>query len=68
MESKEVLIAYNVELGRIFKVRYGIPKNPQNYTWLCRTCDKPVFYNQNENCFKHRGQKPEGFELETIEH
>jgi len=31
MESKEVLIAYNVELGRIFKVHYGLPKNPQNY-------------------------------------
>ncbi|MBA7700501.1 hypothetical protein ES703_109215 [subsurface metagenome] len=68
MESKEVLIAYNVELGRIFKVHYGLPKNPQNYTWICRNCDKPVFYNQYENCFKHRGQKPEGFEPETIEH
>ena len=27
METKEVLIAYNVELGRIFKVGYGLQKN-----------------------------------------
>jgi len=27
MESKEVYVAYNIELGRIFKVQYGLPKN-----------------------------------------
>ena len=66
MESKEIYIAYNVELGRIFKVGYGLPKNPQNYTWMCRTCKKPVFYNQYERCFKHRGKKPEDFEHTLI--
>ena len=68
MEDKEVLIAYNQELGRIFKIGYGLPKNPKNYTWLCKNCKKPVFYNEHLNCFKHRGLKPEGFEPETIEH
>ncbi len=68
METKEVLIAFNVELGRIFKVGYGLPKNPQNYNWTCKNCNKPVFYNQYEDCFKHRGLKPDGFEPETIEH
>ena len=68
MEIKEVYIAYNLELGRIFNVRYRLPKNPNNYTWICQHCNKPVFYNQYENCFKHRGQKPEGFEPETVEH
>ena len=32
MDDKEVLIAYNQELGRIFKIGYGLPKNPKNYT------------------------------------
>ncbi len=68
MESNEIYIAYNVELGRIFKVGYGLPKNPQNYTWTCRNCKKPVFYNPYEKCFKHRGKKPEDFEPETLEH
>lgn len=68
MESKEVYVAYNVELGRIFKVAYGLPKNPENYTWTCGNCNKPVFYNQYEQCFKHRGLKPDDFEPETIEH
>ena len=68
MESSEVYIAFNVELGRIFKVGYGLPKNPQNYTWTCKNCNKPVFYNQYEDCFKHRGLKPDDFEPETIEH
>ncbi len=68
MEEKEVLAAVNVELNRVFKVNYKLPTNPQNYSWRCIECKKPLFYNQYENCFKHRGQKPEGFEPETIEH
>ena len=68
MESSKIKIAKNVELGRIFKIGYELPKNPQNYTWTCPRCEKPVYYNQYEDCFKHRGMKPEGFEPETIEH
>jgi len=68
LEEKEVLAAVNLELNRVFKANYKLPKNPQNYSWQCLKCKKPLFYNQNENCFKHRGQKPEGFEPETIEH
>jgi len=68
LEEKEVLAAVNVELNRVFKVNYKLPTNPQNYSWRCIECKKPLFYNQYENCFKHRGQKPEGFEPETIEH
>ncbi len=68
INHKDLLFAKNIELGRNFNVRYGLPKNPQNYTWSCNQCKKPVYYNLNENCFKHRGQKPEGFEPETIEH
>ena len=68
MEETEVLVANNVELNRVFKVEYKLPKNPQDYTWQCLKCKKPLFYNQYLNCFKHRGQKLEGFEPETIEH
>lgn len=68
MEEKEVLVAINLELNRVFKVNYKLPNNPQNYTWRCIECKKPLFYNQYENCFKHRGQKPDGFEPETVEH
>jgi len=68
MEDKNIILASNLELGRIFNVLYGLPKNPQNYTWFCLNCKTQVYYNQYLNCFKHRGQKPEGFEPETIEH
>ncbi|KKN26339.1 hypothetical protein LCGC14_0875710 [marine sediment metagenome] len=68
LEEKEVLVAVNIELNRVFKVNYKLPTNPQNYSWRCIECKKPLFYNQYQNCFKHRGQKPEGFEPETIEH
>ncbi len=68
MEEKEVLAAVNLELNRVFKVNYKLPNNPQNYSWRCIECKKPLFYNPNLNCFKHRGQKPEGFEPETLEH
>lgn len=68
MFEKEVFIAINVELNQVFNIRYRLPKNPQNYSWLCKSCKKPVFYNQDQRCFKHRGHKPEGFEPEIIEH
>jgi hypothetical protein len=68
MEESEVFSAFNQELGRIFKVGYGLPENPQRYTWICKECDKQVYYNRYLNCFKHRGLKPDGFEPETIEH
>jgi len=68
MEDKEVLIALNVELNQIFNLRYRRPKNPHKYTWLCNICKKQVYYNENENCFKHRGLKPDDFEPETVEH
>ena len=68
MEEKEVFAAVNLELNRVFRVNYKLPNNPQNYSWLCIECKKPLFYNPNLNCFKHRGQKPEGFEPETVEH
>ncbi len=68
MEHKDVIAAVNVELNRVFKVNYKLPNNPQNYSWRCIECKKPLFYNPNLNCFKHRGQKPEGFEPETVEH
>lgn len=68
MIDKEVFIAINVELNQVFNIHYRLPKNPHNFNWLCKTCRKPVFYNQDLRCFKHRGQKPEGFEPETIEH
>ena len=68
MEDKEVLIALNVELNQIFNLRYRRPKNPHKYTWLCNICKKQVYYNENENCFKHRGIKPDDFEPETVEH
>jgi hypothetical protein len=68
MIEEEVFIAINVELNQVFNIRYRVPKDPQNFNWLCKKCGKPVFYNQYLRCFKHRGQKPEGFEPETIEH
>ncbi len=68
MIDKEVFIAINVELNQVFNIRYRLPKNPHNFSWLCKSCRKPVFYNNDLRCFKHRGQKPEGFEPETIEH
>jgi len=68
LEEKEVFAAVNLELNRVFRVNYKLPNNPQNYSWLCIECKKPLFYNPNLNCFKHRGQKPEGFEPETVEH
>ena len=68
MEEKEVFAAINLELNRVFRVNYKLPNNPQNYSWQCIECKKPLFYNPNLNCFKHRGQKPEGFEPETVEH
>ena len=68
MEHSDVIAAVNVELNRVFKVNYNLPDNPQNYSWRCIECKKPLFYNPNLNCFKHRGQKPEGFEPETVEH
>ena len=68
MEHSDVIAAVNVELNRVFKVNYNLPDNPQNYSWQCIECKKPLFYNPNLNCFKHRGQKPEGFEPETVEH
>jgi len=66
LEHSDVIAAVNVELNRVFKVNYNLPDNPQNYSWRCIECKKPLFYNPNLNCFKHRGQKPEGFEPETV--
>ncbi len=68
MEDKEVLIALNVELNQVFNLRYRRPKNPNNYTWICKHCKKQVYYNEYEKCFKHRGLKPDDFEPETTEH
>ena len=68
MEEKEVFAAINLELNRVFRVNYKLPNNPQNYSWQCIECNKPLFYNPNLNCFKHRARKPEGFEPETVEH
>ncbi len=68
MKDKNIILASNLELGRTFNVLYSLPKNPQNYTCFCLNCKKQVYYNQYLNCFKHRGQKPEGFEPETVEH
>ncbi|KKL22724.1 hypothetical protein LCGC14_2432590 [marine sediment metagenome] len=68
MICNEEYIAINVESDRIFNIRYRIPKNPQDFNWRCKDCGKPVFYNDYYGCFKHHGQKPEGFEPETIEH
>ncbi|MFX1349470.1 MAG: competence protein CoiA family protein [Promethearchaeota archaeon] len=68
MEDKEVLIVLNVELNQIFNLRYRRPKNPEKYTWICKDCKKQVYYNKYENCFKHRGLKPDEFEPETDEH
>ena len=52
LEETEILAANNIELDRVFKVDYKLPKNPQNYTWQCLKCKKPLFYNQHLNCFK----------------
>jgi len=68
MICKEEHIAKSVESGRIFNIRYRVPKNPQDFNWICKDCGKPVFYNNYFGCFKHHGQKPEGFEPETVEH
>ena len=54
LEEKEILAAVNVELNRVFKANYTLPKNPQNYNWQCLKCKKPLFYNQYENCFIFR--------------
>ncbi|KKN56232.1 hypothetical protein LCGC14_0574390 [marine sediment metagenome] len=68
MICKEEYIAIRIDSGRVFNVRYRVPKNPQESNWVCKDCGDPVFYNQYFGCFKHHGQKPEGFEPETIEH
>ena len=68
MICREEYIAINVELDKVFNVRYRVPKNPQESNWVCKDCGEPVFYNTYFGCFKHHGQKAEGFEPETIEH
>jgi len=66
-DNKNIL-AFNFELGKIFNVLDGLPKNFQNYTWLCTICKKPLFYNPELKAFLHKGNRNYCFEPETIEH
>lgn len=66
--DKKIILAFNFELGKIFNVLDGLPKNFQNYTWLCTTCKKALFYNQDLGSFLHKGNRNYCFEPETIEH
>ncbi len=68
MICREEYIAINVESGQVLNIRYRVPANPQESNWICKDCGDPVFYNDYYGSFKHHGQKPEGFEPETIEH
>jgi len=68
IKHKKIVLAFNFELGKIFNVLDGLPKNFQNYTWLCTICKKSLFYNQDLECFLHRANRNYCFEPETIEH
>ena len=45
MEHRDVLFANNIDLNRNFNVKYGLPKNPHNYTWQ-KTSIYDVFGNR----------------------
>ncbi|UCD02158.1 MAG: hypothetical protein JSV23_03850 [Promethearchaeota archaeon] len=67
-KDKRIIIAFNFELGKIFNVLDGLPKNFQNYNWLCTICKKSLFYNHELKGFLHKGNRSNCFEPETIEH
>ena len=67
-KDKKNILAYNFELGKIFNILDGLPEDFQNFTWLCTICKKPLFYNEDLNCFLHKGNRSYCFEPETIEH
>ncbi|UCC19247.1 MAG: hypothetical protein JSV62_14265 [Promethearchaeota archaeon] len=67
-KDKKLIHAFNYELGKIFNILDGLPTNSQKYTWLCTVCKKPLFYNQDSDCFLHKGNRNYCFEPETIEH
>ncbi len=67
-EDNKNSLAYNFELGKVFNTVDGIPKNVQNLTWLCTICRKRLFYNEDFDCFLHKGNRNYCFEPETIEH
>ncbi len=67
-KDKKNILAYNFELGKIFNILDGLLEDFQNFTWLCTICKKPLFYNEDLNCFLHKGNRIYCFEPETIEH
>jgi len=67
-KDKKIVLAFNFELGRIFNILDGLPDEAQKFTWLCTVCKKSLFYNQNLDCFLHKGNRNYCFEPETIEH
>ncbi|MFX1600697.1 MAG: competence protein CoiA family protein [Promethearchaeota archaeon] len=67
-KDKKIVQAFNFELGKNFNIMDGLPKNSQNYTWLCTICKKSLFYHQELGCFLHKGNRNYCFEPETIEH
>jgi len=67
-KDKNNILAFNFELGKIFNTLEGLPKDFQNYTWLCTICKKRIFYNKELDCFLHKGYRNYCFEPETIEH
>ena len=67
-KAKKIILAFNYDLGKIFNVLDGLPMNFENYTWLCTTCKKQIYYMEDLRCFQHKGNKNCGFEPESIEH
>lgn len=67
-KGKKIIVAFNFELGRIFNIMDGLPKDHQDYTWLCTICKRPLFYNEGLGRFQHKGNRDYCFEPETIEH
>ncbi len=56
-KDKKNILAYNFKLGKIFNILDGLPEDFQNFTWLCTICKKPLFYNEDLNCFLHKGNR-----------
>lgn len=67
-KDKNIILAFNSDLGEVFNVLDGLPKNPENFTWMCVNCKRRVHYVENIGYFRHKGDKSCDFEPETIEH
>lgn len=66
--DKKITQAFNFELGKICNIFDCLPLRFTNYTWLCTNCKKPLFFDEDQGFFLHKGNKSYCFEPETIEH